>query len=85
MLYPRLRAMEVVGTDLAHAVPLTLIAGLGHMHLGTTDYSMLGFLLIGSLPGIYLGTRLGIKLPDKVVKNGIAVMLLIIGISMFFT
>ncbi|MFT7127161.1 MAG: putative membrane protein YfcA [Pseudoalteromonas tetraodonis] len=85
ILYPRLRAMEVVGTDLAHAVPLTLIAGLGHMHLGTTDYSMLGFLLIGSLPGIYLGTRLGIKLPDKVVKNGIAVMLLIIGISMFFT
>lgn len=85
ILYPRLKAMEVVGTDLAHAVPLTLIAGLGHMHLGTTDYSMLGWLLVGSIPGIYLGTKLGLKLPDKVVKTAIAIMLLVIGVSMLFT
>lgn len=85
VLYPRLRAIEVVGTDLAHAVPLTLIAGLGHMHLGTTDYSMLGWLLVGSLPGIYLGTKIGLKLPDKIVKTAIAIMLLVIGVSMFLT
>lgn len=83
ILYPRLKAMEVVGTDLAHAVPLTLIAGLGHMHLGTTDYSMLGWLLVGSIPGIYLGTKLGLKLPDQIVKTAIAIMLLVIGVSMF--
>lgn len=84
LLYPRMRAIEVVGTDLAHAVPLTAIAGLGHMHLGTTDLNMLGYLLIGSLPGIWLGSKVGMKLPDHILKPIMAVILLLIGLSLLF-
>ncbi len=83
LLYPRLPAISVVGTDLAHAVPLTAVAGLGHMSLGTVDFSMLGYLLLGSIPGIYLGTRLGFRLPDRVLKPVIAGILVIIAGSLF--
>lgn len=84
LLYPRMRAIEVVGTDIAHAVPLTAIAGLGHMHLGTTDLPMLGYLLLGSLPGIWLGSKVGMKLPDHILKPIMAVILLVIGLSLLF-
>lgn len=84
LLYPRMRAIEVVGTDIAHAVPLTAIAGLGHMHLGTTDLNMLGYLLLGSLPGIWLGSKVGMKLPDHILKPIMAVILLVIGLSLLF-
>ena len=80
-LYPRWDAKRIVGTDLAHAVPLTALAGLGHAHLGSVDYRMLGSLLIGSLPGIYLGSHLGIRLPDAVVRPVLAGMLLLIGVK----
>jgi uncharacterized membrane protein YfcA len=79
-LYPRLPAVSIVGSDLAHAVPLTAVAGLGHAHLGTVDFVLLGSLLLGSLPGIYLGSHLGVRLPDRVVRPILASMLLFIGI-----
>jgi len=69
----------VVGTDIAHAVPLTAVAGLGHMTLGTVDLVLLGSLLLGSLPGIYIGSHLAAKVPEKVLRPLLAVMLLIIG------
>ncbi|MFH0934601.1 MAG: sulfite exporter TauE/SafE family protein [Pseudomonadota bacterium] len=78
-LYPRLTAVRVVGTDIAHAVPLTAIAGLGHLALGTVDLVLLGSLLLGSLPGIYIGSHLSAKVPEKVLRPILAVMLLIIG------
>jgi uncharacterized membrane protein YfcA len=78
-LYPRFSAVKVVGTDIAHAVPLTAIAGLGHMALGTVDFVLLGSLLLGSLPGIYVGSHLSAKVPEKVLRPILAVMLLIIG------
>jgi len=78
-LYPRLGTARVVGTDIAHAVPLTAVAGLGHMTLGTVDLVLLGSLLLGSLPGIYIGSHLAAKVPDKVLRPLLAVMLLIIG------
>ncbi|MES1927700.1 putative permease [Salinisphaera dokdonensis CL-ES53] len=84
LLYPRRAAIRIVGTDIAHAVPLTLIAGIGHLSLGTTDLPVLGFLLLGSLPGIYLGTRLGSRLPDGLLRPIISVLLLVIGASMLF-
>ena len=83
LLYPRLPAISVVGTDLAHAVPLTAIAGVGHLSLGTVDVHMLGYLLLGSLPGIYLGTRIGFKLPDHVLRPVIAAILIIIAAGLF--
>jgi len=84
LLYPRLSAIRIVGTDIAHAVPLTLVAGIGHLSLGTTNLPVLGFLLLGSVPGIYLGTRLGIRLPDVWLRPILSVLLLVIGAGMLF-
>jgi uncharacterized membrane protein YfcA len=78
-LYPRLTTVKVVGTDIAHAVPLTAVAGLGHMTLGTVDFVLLGSLLLGSLPGIYIGSHLSAKVPEKVLRPVLAGMLLLIG------
>jgi uncharacterized membrane protein YfcA len=78
-LYPRLSTVEVVGSDIAHAVPLTLAAGLGHAHLGTVDWSLLGSLLVGSLPGIWLGSMLSARVPDRLLRSGLASLLIIIG------
>lgn len=81
-LYPRMPAVKVVGTDIVHAVPLTAIAGMGHLALGTVDLVLLGSLLLGSLPGIYVGSHLSAKVPEKVLRPLLATMLLIIGTRM---
>jgi len=81
-LYPRMPAVKVVGTDIVHAVPLTALAGMGHMALGTVDLVLLGSLLLGSLPGIYIGSHLGARVPEKVLRPLLATMLLIIGARM---
>ncbi|MDP2786433.1 MAG: sulfite exporter TauE/SafE family protein [Sulfurimicrobium sp.] len=78
-LYPKLSTVQIVGTDLAHAVPLTAVAGLGHFFLGTVDVALLLSLLLGSLPGIYLGSHLGTRVPDHVLRPVLAGMLLLIG------
>jgi hypothetical protein len=78
-LYPRLAAVRIVGTDIAHAVPLTLVAGLGHWWLGSVDWALLASLLIGSLPGIWLGSRLAVKVPETVLRPVLATMLVAIG------
>lgn len=81
-LYPRLRASQVVGTDLAHAVPLTALAGLGHWQLGTVNLTLLGALLLGSLPGIYLGSHISSRLPEHWLRPVLATLLLLIGFRM---
>jgi hypothetical protein len=78
-LYPRLPTKQIVGSDIAHAVPLTLVAGLGHAHLGTVDWSLLGSLLLGSLPGIWLGSVLSARMPERVLRSGLASLLIVIG------
>ncbi len=78
-LYPRLSAVKIVGTDIAHAVPLTAVAGLGHMALGPGDFILLGSLLLGSLPGIYLGSHVSVKVPERVLRQILASMLVLIG------
>ena len=79
-LYPyRLTPPKLVGTDIAHAVPLTLIAGLGHLSLGNVDFALLGALLMGSIPGIILGSLLSTKANHAYVRNAIAVTLAIVG------
>lgn len=80
-LYPRLPTVRIVGTDIAHAVPLTAIAGLGHFNMGTVDPSLLGSLLMGSLPGIYLGSNLGSSIPEKVTRPLLAAAILFIGVN----
>jgi uncharacterized protein len=78
-LYPRFEARQIVGTDIAHAVPLTLVAGLGHAAIGTVDYLLLGSLLIGSLPGIWIGSQLSARLPERYVRTALATILLVVG------
>lgn len=83
-LYPRLPSIKIIGADIAHAVPLTAVAGLGHMHLGTIDFTILAMLLAGSLPGIYLGSHFATRLPERVVRPALAAMLFLIGIRFVF-
>ena len=78
-LYPKLSPVRIVGSDVAHAVPLTLVAGLGHWLLGSVDWSLLGSLLLGSLPGIWLGTHVSAKVPEHILRRILATMLIIIG------
>ena len=78
-LYPSRPAVQIVGTDIAHAVPLTLVAGLGHATLGTVDLALLAALLVGSIPGVMLGSHWSRKLPEKVLRPALAVMLILVG------
>ncbi|AKJ28724.1 sulfite exporter TauE/SafE family protein [Caldimonas brevitalea] len=68
-LYPKLDPKRLVGTDIAHAVPLTLVAGIGHATLGHVNWGLLGALLVGSIPGIWLGAQLTKKMPDRLVRT----------------
>ena len=81
LLYPRLEARRLVGTDIAHAVPLTLVAGIGHATLGHVDWSLLGALLIGSIPGIWIGAQLTKKMPDTLVRTLLCVSLVTAGLK----
>lgn len=83
-LYPLLPTPKLVGTEIAHAVPLTLVAGLGHATMGNLDLNLLGQLLIGSLPGIYFGSMLSGKVPDLLLRNAIAIMLFMVGYKLVF-
>lgn len=84
-LFPSVDSRTLVGTDLAHALPLTIIAGLGHLGLGHVDFQLLLSLLLGSLPGVFIGVRLGKQLPDPIVRNGLAGILLILGIKFIYS
>lgn len=84
-LYPKLSPVRIVGSDVAHAVPLTLVAGIGHWWLGTVDWVLLGSLLIGSLPGIYVGSHLSAKVPERILRRILAAMLVLIGIKLILS
>jgi uncharacterized protein len=78
-LYPTLTAKRLVAVDIAHAVPLTLVAGLGHATLGTVNWTVLVALLIGSLPAIWAGTAVADRLPESGLRGFLATMLVLIG------
>jgi uncharacterized protein len=82
LLYPLLPTVRLVGTEIAHAVPLTLVAGLGHAGLGNVDWHLLINLLIGSLPGIYLGSHLANRVADHYLRPALAAMLLFVGVKL---
>ena len=83
-LYPSLSPVRIVGSDVAHAVPLTLVAGLGHWLLGGVDWALLGALLLGSLPGIWLGSHVSAKVPEHILRRLLASMLVLIGGKLVF-
>ncbi len=79
LLYPEVPTSQIVGSDIAHAVPLTLVAGLGHWLIGSVNFGTLGVLLIGSIPGIIVGSFLAPRLPDHMLRSLLAVVLAIVG------
>jgi uncharacterized membrane protein YfcA len=79
VLYPELPIARIVGSDIAHAVPLTLIAGLGHWLIGAVDLQLLGSLLIGSLPGIFFGSFIATRVPDAALRPILAATLFLVG------
>lgn len=84
LLYPKEKITTIVGSDIAHAVPLTLVAGLGHASLGTIDYQLLGTLLIGSIPGIYLGSHMSSRVAEHWVRIALAMILIFVGFKLVF-
>jgi uncharacterized membrane protein YfcA len=82
LLYPALPLPRIVAADIAHAVPLTLIAGLGHASIGSVDWMLLAKLLTGSLPGIWLGTMLMKKTPDRIIRSLLSILLAYAGLKL---
>ncbi len=84
LLYPRWPMAVIVGSDIAHAVPLTLIAGLGHWWLGSVNATVLLSLLCGSIPGIVLSSYTATRVPDVVMRGMLATVLAVVGAQLVF-
>ena len=82
-IYSQTRTVKIIGSDIAHAVPLTFIAGLGYLFAGYVDLLLLLSLLIGSLPAIALGSRLGDLVPEKALQSLLTAILL--GLGLYYT
>ena len=82
LLYPKLPTNRIVGSDIAHAVPLTLAAGLCHWMIGSVNLSLLGSLLAGSIPGIIIGSALSGRVPDKALRTVLAGTLVVAGVKL---
>jgi hypothetical protein len=81
-LYPRVPTVRLVGSDIAHAVPLTFVAGFGHWLLGGVDWLLLFSLLVGSLPGIAIGSHLAARVPDRLLRPALATMMAAVGVKL---
>jgi uncharacterized protein len=84
MLYPEMPTKQIVGSDIAHAVPLTLVAGFGHWLIGSVDGGTLGLLLTGSIPGIVIGSFVAPRLPDLWLRPILALVLAVVGLRLIF-
>ncbi|HET9716073.1 MAG TPA: sulfite exporter TauE/SafE family protein [Pseudolabrys sp.] len=78
LLYPQLPTAKVVGSDIAHAVPLTFIAGIGHWMMGSVNWAIIGSLLAGSLPGIFVGSYFALRIPERALQIVLAMTLFVI-------
>jgi uncharacterized membrane protein YfcA len=84
MLYPKLEPRKIVGSDIAHAVPLTLIAGLGHSFLGSINYHILTSLLAGSIPAIIIMSMVSARASDTAVRVALAAVLIAVCFRFWF-
>ena len=82
LLYPKLPLPRIIAADIAYAVPLTLVAGLGHASIGSVNWPLLGLLLTGSLPGIWIGTRLVRVTPDRLIRSLLSLVLAYAGVRL---
>jgi uncharacterized membrane protein YfcA len=78
LLYPQLPMTRIVGSDIAHAVPLTLVAGIGHWATGAIDWPLMGVLLVGSLPGILIGSYFAHRVPGAALRLVLAATLILV-------
>jgi hypothetical protein len=78
LLYPQLPMAKIVGSDIAHAVPLTLVAGLGHWTMGAVDWQIIASLLVGSLPGIFIGSYFAVRIPERALQLILAATLFVV-------
>jgi uncharacterized protein len=85
LLYPKLSVHRIVGSDIAHAVPLTLVAGAGHWFIGNVDWHMLLSLLAGSVPGIIVASRLAPRINERIIRWLLAVVLILVGGKLLMT
>lgn len=81
LMFPHLPMIRIIGSDVVHAVALTLVAGLGHMKAGNVDFTLLGWLLVGSIPAIIAGTLLSSRLPEHIIRRVLGITLLLLGIN----
>ena len=85
-LYPRrMTPARLVGTDITHAVPLTVVAGTGHLLLGNVNLMLLGMLLLGSIPGVLIGSHFSTKAPEGFLRMAIATILVLVGIKLLLS
>ena len=84
LLYPRLSPAEIAGTDIAYAVPLTAIAALGHWWIGSINWPLLAMLLLGSVPGITIGSLAARAMPEKILRGLLAMTLTGVAIKLVF-
>ncbi|XID74064.1 sulfite exporter TauE/SafE family protein [Alkanindiges sp. WGS2144] len=81
LMFPNLPMIRIIGSDVVHAVLLTLVAGLGHLSAGNVDFYLLGWLLAGSIPAIIIGTLLSSKMPEQLIRRILGLTLLLLGIN----
>ena len=82
LLYPTLPTSRVVGSDIAHAVPLTLVAGIGHWLVGSVDWNLFWSLVLGSIPGVVAGSLLSSRVPERLLRQAMALILVVVGIRL---
>lgn len=81
IMFPNLPMIRIIGSDVVHAVVLTLVAGIGHMNSGNVDFNLLMWLLVGSIPAIVIGTLVSSRLPEKIIRKVLGITLFAIGIN----
>ena len=84
LLYPRLPMVRIVGSDIAHAVPLTLVAGIGHWFIGSLDWLLLASLLIGSIPGIIVGSFIASRVSETILRTLLSIILAVVATRLVF-
>jgi uncharacterized membrane protein YfcA len=85
LLYPKMPIIRIIGSDIAHAVPLTLVAGIGHWAIGSIDWAMLGSLLVGSIPGILIASHFAPRVNDRVLRALLSIVLVLVGFKLAFS
>ena len=83
LLFYSLRASQAVGVDIAFATLIVAVSGLGHTLVGNVDFALVANLLVGSLPGVLLGSRLSVKVPDRALRPGLAVLLIALSLRLW--